>query len=311
MAERLSFGSESEITLRCNDETDKKTITSFLKKIPLIKRIISHNNDDDNKHKDITTTTNVNDEDITNNKLPTINKKLKYNMQHSKRGLAIMINNVDFEDKALERSAAKEDVTQLKRSFYKLGFDVGIFDNCTSNKMYEIVNVVKEMDHANSDCFVCIIMSHGVNGSIWSVDTNLIELNDLAKPIRECPTLVGKPKVFVINACRGQKHDCGVVADSVNLRDSEPLYYPLEADFLWVFSTPANYTSWSDGSSFIQSLTKAFDKYAYKKNFLHVLHYTNYLMSQDEDEWEKENKNQISNYACTFTKDLYFVPKPV
>jgi len=59
--------------------------------------------------------------------------------------------------------------------------------------------LVAAMDHSDSDCFFCAIMSHGDVDGIWATDRR-IDLESIYKLFNSsnCPTLLGKPKVFLI-----------------------------------------------------------------------------------------------------------------
>jgi hypothetical protein len=47
------------------------------------------------------------------------------------------------------------------------------------------------------DCFGLAILSHGDNDVVFGTDTT-ISINKLIEPIKECSSLVGKPKIFII-----------------------------------------------------------------------------------------------------------------
>ena len=73
----------------------------------------------------------------------------------------------------------------------------------------EMVNKLKEFaklpDHADMDaCFVCLL-SHGEEGFIFGTDGKRIPLEEIFMLFgnTNCKGLIGKPKVFIIQACRG------------------------------------------------------------------------------------------------------------
>nr|XP_029504281.1 caspase-2-like [Oncorhynchus nerka] len=62
-----------------------------------------------------------------------------------------------------------------------------------------------------SSCVVCLL-SHGVEGAIYGTDGQLLELDWVFEAFdnAHCPLLQNKPKMFFIQACRGEEMDCGV-----------------------------------------------------------------------------------------------------
>uniref|UniRef100_A0A8D0WP17 Caspase family p20 domain-containing protein n=1 Tax=Sus scrofa TaxID=9823 RepID=A0A8D0WP17_PIG len=104
-----------------------------------------------------------------------------------------------------------------------------------------------EEDHRNSACFACILLSHGEENFIYGTD-GVTAIKDLTVHFRgdRCKTLLEKPKLFFIQACRGTELDDGIQADSgpINDTDANPRYkIPVEADFLFAYSTVPGITS--------------------------------------------------------------------
>lgn len=66
------------------------------------------------------------------------------------------------------------------------------------------------MDHSQNDCILFVILSHGHMGSFSTYDSFYM-LDDLfnAFTADKCPTLAGKPKIFIIQACRNNRDDRG------------------------------------------------------------------------------------------------------
>lgn len=54
-----------------------------------------------------------------------------------------------------------------------------------------------KLDHSNYDCFVFIVLSHGVDGLIYGTDST-VSVETLTRPFRgdRCRSLAGKPKLF-------------------------------------------------------------------------------------------------------------------
>ena len=106
---------------------------------------------------------------------------------------------------------------ELREECEKCGFDVirklGIDDNekPTADDVRNFVKGIAEFNFSDYDGLMMVIASHGHEGHIWawpnpSEDTKSgpVGLRDeIYSPIRANETLIGKPKVFLIESCRG------------------------------------------------------------------------------------------------------------
>lgn len=90
---------------------------------------------------------------------------------------------------------------------------------------------------------------------------------------------------------------------------------PVEADFLYAYSTVPGYYSWrnnTDGSWFIQCVTKVFDKNACRMDILQMLTRVNAVVSTLKSRNQvARNKRQVTCTVSMLTKDLYFFPEKV
>lgn len=90
---------------------------------------------------------------------------------------------------------------------------------------------------------------------------------------------------------------------------------PVEADFLYAYSTVPGYYSWrnnADGSWFIQSVTKVFEENAFHMDILRMLTRVNALLSHFKSRHPvARNKRQVSSTVSMLTKDLYFFPQNI
>lgn len=106
-------------------------------------------------------------------------------------------------------SGSDKDAASLEFSLRKLGFDVRLSHNCTATFMRQELFKAARADHSTADCFVCVILSHGDEGTVYAVDKAL-ELDALIQPFKQNRTLAGKPKLFFIQACRGSSFMEGI-----------------------------------------------------------------------------------------------------
>ncbi len=101
------------------------------------------------------------------------------------------------------------------------------------------------VDH---DGLVVFISSHGKAKGIQAVDKKVVAVDELTSRVngRQCKHLRGKPKMFFISACRGNKPDSGVsgTIDADSGGDDRVVpRLPTEADFLVCYSTIKGYVS--------------------------------------------------------------------
>ena len=194
-----------------------------------------------------------------------------YPMARNPRGICLIINNLVFDDGDTQsRYGGEKDEEVLHQLFHEeLGFVVEVFNDQQHFEMLQKAEKFAKLDHSNYDSFICIIMSHGgEKDTIKGVKGRKIYIEDITSEFKpsNCPTLAGKPKVFIVQACRGPSEDqnlqpihltaadgdkSGLVKDSTLPRSVTPE----ESDFLYAFSTVPGYVSWrvpGTGSPFIQ-----------------------------------------------------------
>jgi len=241
-----------------------------------------------------------------------------YKMDAKPRGVCLIINNYQFQhlgcslpDKQRgrrqfrSRRGSEVDAESLRRSFTRLHFDVVIEENLSCRGMDDMMARYAASNHANYDCFVSAILSHGTIGHVYGVDGWPITIRDLSnhfKPLN-CPTLKGKPKIFFIQACQGSDKDIAVRVESdspmgenaendspvSNVQPDaneprEPITLPNEADFLLGYSTMPGFVSFRDidsGSWYISSLSRILDEYANREHLLDILTRVNQRVSRE------------------------------
>ena len=71
----------------------------------------------------------------------------------------------------------------------------------------EFLKYSKE-DHEQYDCFGCFILSHGISAGVYGVDGKVVDIQKILDMFnsQSCQSLVGKPKLFFIQACRGSEY---------------------------------------------------------------------------------------------------------
>ncbi|KAK2911147.1 hypothetical protein Q8A67_003280 [Cirrhinus molitorella] len=194
----------------------------------------------------------------------------EYKMDSNPRGLCVIINNENFVNRKRKRNGSQNDVDSLKALFKYLGFLVEVEKDKTANQIKELMTEYSKYDH-HGDCFVCCVMSHGNETGVEGCDEHVCPLDDITSPFDgdNCHSLVGKPKVFIIQACRGTKTQSKLMttdsASATHNQTSADASYsiPKDSDFLIALATVEGYFSVRNpvsGSWFIQSLCKHLKK---------------------------------------------------
>ena len=179
-------------------------------------------------------------------------------------GYALIINNINISGRE-KRKGAENDDENLAKTFETLGyklFEDKCHRDCTAEEMAKlIVKVTMETDHSQCDSFVCCILSHGSNGKIYGSDDYTIKLEDIKNTVIQCPSLVGKPKMFFIQSDRGGYLPNAHIVDHEN---ADPILIPQDSDVFFGYSTSENTKScrFTDiGSFYIIKLCDALNKY--------------------------------------------------
>ncbi|XP_053562318.1 caspase-1-A [Bombina bombina] len=208
---------------------------------------------------------------------------------HRKR-LALMICNTHFK-KASKRNGAEVDQEKMSTLLEGLGYQVQSETNLTSDEMLEkLKEFAAREEHLDSDSTFIVIMSHGENNGICGVNsereknkekepdivTDLLCLNKVFNALnnQNCRNLMDKPKVIIIQACRGHNPGTVLVSDSMTQSDDTLFENDAtrqinkESDFICLYSCTPDTVSWrhpKTGSLFIQSLIKKMNETSHCK----------------------------------------------
>ena len=241
----------------------------------------------------------------------------KYKMDHEKRGTALVINIRSYEgDKLKNRDIkSKIDVGNLKRTLEYLEFDFKLCDNFKAEEIEQEIQRQASIDHSQSDCFLCVVMSHGNDKDMfYSSDNKEISFEDIMAPIKSCQTLKNKPKLFFFQACRG-KFDMRCEPYNFNPTKARVAKIDYESDSLVYHSTFPDCKSWAklidkepkEGTIFIKCLCDVLSEaYRMLPNNLSLSQMiTKINKSVSDQKW------QLPDPKNTLTKEVFFTPKNV
>ncbi|XP_057880810.1 caspase-6 isoform X1 [Melospiza georgiana] len=250
----------------------------------------------------------------------------KYKMDNQRRGVALIFNHEYFswQLNLRDRRGTMVDRDNLNRTLTSLGFEVRVFDNLKAEDVQKRIDEASKEDHSNADCFVCVFLSHGKDDHIYARDDK-IDIQTMTDMFRgdKCQSLVGKPKIFIIQACRGDQHDIAVIAHDATDSSKSPgnktevdaagIYtLPAGADFIMCYSVAQGYYSHRDtvfGSWYIQDLCETLRDHGSSGEFTELLTVVNRKVSDRTWNTGYGLKKQIPCFASMLTKKLYFHPK--
>ncbi|KAH8246930.1 hypothetical protein KR032_004283 [Drosophila birchii] len=252
-------------------------------------------------------------------------------------GIALILNHKDVKGQK-QRVGTERDRDDMRTSLKGYGFDVRVYDDLTFAEINDKLKEVAREDHSLNDCFVLAVMSHGTEGKVYAKDMSY-PVERLWNPFLgdNCKTLKNKPKIFFIQACRGENLEKAVEYSSFAVMTRElapavpaavqPITYaiPSTADMLVFYSTFDKFFSFrnvDDGSWFIQSLCRELDIAAFndasRREGAELLRLLTAVNRKVAYEYQSNTKNEalnqmkeMPNFMSTLTKTFYLRVKPL
>ena len=234
-----------------------------------------------------------------------------YPMNQNPHGYCIIFNNYTFfqveeeYEQLTDRGGAEMDQKTLVSTFEFLRYKVESYENLTSEQMVDKMKEVSSRDHTAFDSFVCCILTHGEEGKIFGSDSLPVNIQDLTGLVKGtfCRTLVSKPKLFFVQACRGDREEKGI-----SIEKDGNFSLPVEVDYLFGYATPtgkAAYRSRRHGSWFISELCDVFTKSAHAMGLSNMMKKVN---SNVSDAYTKEGYKQCTEVVDRLRKEVKFLP---
>uniref|UniRef100_A0A673WPM3 Caspase-8 n=1 Tax=Salmo trutta TaxID=8032 RepID=A0A673WPM3_SALTR len=242
-----------------------------------------------------------------------------YSMTCNPRGTCLIINNHHFMGFSglTDRPGTEQDEKALHNVFSRLGFKVEVCSDLTEKTMLGAVEALGGRSHIHADALVVCVLSHGEKGCVLGTDGVEVPIRSLTQPFtsEQCPSLMGKPKLFFIQACQGKGFQQGAVfLPSIRQREGQGRYeadagaiesIPWDADFLIGMATVEECKSFrntKEGSIYIQELCKQLEWGADRgEDILSVLTRVNREVSRGV----YRDSKQMPEPKYTLTKKLF------
>lgn len=252
-----------------------------------------------------------------------------YRMESTPRGYCLIINNRDYtlESRMEPRRGTDANRDQLAGLFTYLGFEVDAKDNLNGQAMTDTLRDFAAYDGLTRvDSLVIAFLCHGNNEIVYGVDGVPVYVQDVFKTFspRNCPVMMGKPKLFLLNSCRGDERDVGypasgTIGNALNLdisdadvRPQHPATRPVMSNFqdLFIaystFPGHVSYRNLEEGSWYIQRLVEVFHELAATRDIHGLMTQVNSRVAAMYDPTSLEV--QVPAPWHSLTKDWYLNP---
>ncbi|XP_055513969.1 caspase-1-A-like [Leucoraja erinacea] len=239
--------------------------------------------------------------------------------KQKRKRLALMITNIKFEDPEMTRSGAEVDEVQMLKLLNGFGYEVEKHNNLPAEDMKNaLVAFSNREEHMQSDSTFVVLMSHGLRdkicGSLHSKSKeDLFHIDKVFDILnnKNCKGLREKPKVVIIQACRGSSTGQVYVSDSADPNpnadyEEEGILYKLhkESDFICFCSSTPDCVALRDvekGSIFIQKLIDKLRENACKDHIEE-------LFRQVQQSFQNFHRQLPAKERATLMKKFYLFP---
>ncbi|XP_019729801.1 caspase-1-A-like [Hippocampus comes] len=147
------------------------------------------------------------------------------NEESKKNRVALLITNIKFKDSRYDRHGAEADERNMARLLRALGYEVVQYTNLTGEEIDKaVIDFSKHSKLKDTDSVFVVIMSHGKLGSVLGVnwtetqtkdEEDVFPVDNIFKHLgsANCKALLNKPKIIIIQACRGEEGGSVLIRD--------------------------------------------------------------------------------------------------
>ncbi|XP_011366415.1 caspase-1-like [Pteropus medius] len=239
--------------------------------------------------------------------------------------LALIICNTEFNNLP-RRTGADVDIRDMKTLLEDLGYTVDVKENLTASDMtIELKAFAARKEHKTSDSTFLVFMSHGIRDGICGKNyseevSDVLEINTIFQNLntRSCPNLKDKPKVIIIQACRGENQGVVWLKDSAKASENSSSLPPedfeydaikkahIEKDFIAFCSSTPDNVSWrhpTQGSLFIMKLIKHLQEHAWSCNLEEIFQKVRFSFELPDGRAQMPTTERV-----TLTRYFYLFP---
>jgi len=246
----------------------------------------------------------------------------EYELKLKNPGLVYIFNNRIFlnDEKRtgnyLQRIGSNRDAKNLEKLFKEMNFTVEKFIDYKAFGMRKIIEeITTKTDYTNVDSVIVFIMSHGHkdefgNHHILTYDEQYVNVDEFIEPFKNVDSLKKKPKLFFIEASRGNYIMPTIEDVKKNEQTKLANDTELGVDFAISHSTIDNCISIGsivNGSWYIQSLCKMIKERGNRDDFSSIMTKVNNHMQQREYRGnDKKLYKMLPTCSCRLSKCFKF-----
>jgi len=235
-----------------------------------------------------------------------------YRMDHPRRGRAHIFNQHSFEGDILQekrRDGTDQDVKNLRSTLDSLNFDVIVHQDKRCREIEDILENLANEDHSDADCLFVALFTHGGEEEmVWAYDLQFsTEIFWSTMSSTNCPSLAGKPKIYLVQACRGQEPNEPFRVAKAGRNSSNgnfTMTIPNHADSLLIYSSIPGFVSLRDpvsGSWLVQAFCRVMDTEKYDDDLVSIVTEVNRVVASEFETTipdEKKKKRTFTTSRC-------------
>ena len=233
-----------------------------------------------------------------------------YPLDQKVRGLGLIFVNEKIKGQD-NRIGAVKDEQNFTHLFKGMGLTSLVCRDKSCKEIRQEILEITMTDLSQCEMLAVAISTHGAEGDkLYGSDGTTYSLyHDVVSTFKpnSCPGLTGKPKVFLIQSCRGNEvGSCPIQTDGI-----ERPCVTHESDFLIAHSTVWGYKSFrhtETGSWFVTTLRETFEKCKYEYSLMDILTFVNQIVIR-KSQGESGNSDkfiQTCQLESTLTKLMRF-----
>lgn len=216
-----------------------------------------------------------------------------------------------------DRPGSDQDIRRMEHWLGQCQFERTLCIDPDKKGLIETLTVFRDGLNEIKDeiaCCLVTLMSHGENGFIKMKNGDKVSLEDVFEMFnnKNCPALHEKPKIFIIQACRGERKDNGIETDDEPMESddiSERRRLPTFSDYFIIYPTQPDHVALRhsrNGSVMIEAMTEVFKQYGNKWHIVDFFTKVNNEVVRAEFYLHEEPIKVSLVMESTLTRFVYF-----